>query len=248
MNNDIINDRVVKIVDGREIETDSPSIEDVYRSLRSHGKLRNKVAAVIKHLSGKHDQSSHGNRNGSNIVTKKIGNATISLNQGDLTKVPVDAIVNAANDHLQHGGGLARAIVVRGGDSIQDESDQWIQENGNPSSTRPAITSAGSLPAKMIIHAVAPRWNEKQEPQMYEQLKSAYRSALDVAHQKNLKSISFPSLGTGIFGVPISVGAKASREAVEDFVRDNPDSSLKDIRFTIFDDKTVSVFESEYSK
>ncbi|MES0385837.1 MAG: macro domain-containing protein, partial [Hyphomicrobium sp.] len=76
--------------------------------------------------------------------------------QGDITAEGVDAIVNAANEHLQHGGGVAWAISKRGGPAIQEESDEWIQTKGTVSHTHPAWTSGGLLPTKYVIHAVGP--------------------------------------------------------------------------------------------
>ncbi|MDO8755353.1 MAG: macro domain-containing protein, partial [Anaerolineales bacterium] len=88
---------------------------------------------------------------------------TLQIVQGDITTEVVDAIVNAANEHLQHGGGVAWAIVRRGGDVIQEESDKWIQQHGPVSHTHPAWTSGGALPAKYIIHAVGPVWGDGDE-------------------------------------------------------------------------------------
>src|SRR5690349_17761204 len=108
------------------------------------------------------------------IAAYTLPNGTvIALERGDLTEATVDAIVNAANAHLQHGGGVAGAIVRRGGRVIQDESDAWVRANGNAGHARPALTGAGSLPAKAVIHAVGPVWRGggQGEP---EALRAAY--------------------------------------------------------------------------
>ncbi len=88
---------------------------------------------------------------------------SLQIVQGDITTEEVDAIVNAANEYLQHGGGVAWAIVKRGGDVIQDESDKWIKQHGPVSHAHPAWTSGGALPAKYIIHAVGPIWGDGDE-------------------------------------------------------------------------------------
>ena len=88
---------------------------------------------------------------------------TIQIVQGDITTEVVDALVNAANDHLQHGGGVAWTISKKGGPAIQQESDAWIRQHGLVSHPAPAWTSGGLLPAKYVIHAVGPVWGDGDE-------------------------------------------------------------------------------------
>jgi len=88
---------------------------------------------------------------------------TIQIVQGDITTESVDVIVNAANEHLQHGGGVAWAISKKGGPAIQTESDAWIRQHGLVSHAHPAWTSGGLLPAKYVIHAVGPVWGDGDE-------------------------------------------------------------------------------------
>ena len=87
----------------------------------------------------------------------------LQIVQGDITHENVDAIVNAANEKLKHGGGVAAAISRRGGPAVQRESDQWIEEHGPVSHAEPAYTSAGELPAQYVIHAVGPVWGSGDE-------------------------------------------------------------------------------------
>src|SRR5512143_2102970 len=107
-------------------------------------------------------------------VEKKIAGTTIRLVSADLTERDVDAIVNAANSHLQHGGGVAGAIVRKGGRIIQDESDRI----GYVPVGSAAVTTAGALKARNVIHAVGPRMGEGNE---HEKLKQAVRSVLALA-------------------------------------------------------------------
>jgi len=106
----------------------------------------------------------------------------VRVGQGDLTDEGVDAIINAANEHLAHRGGVAGAIVRKGGYSIQEESSRWVREHGPVRTGTAAITGgAGKSPAKWVIHAVGPIWRGRgDEPKL---LASAVRSALDVAAQ-----------------------------------------------------------------
>ena len=101
----------------------------------------------------------------SNSLVEKLlpTGQTLQIAQGDLTLEETDAIVNAANEHLQHGGGVAWAIVRRGGDMIQEESDAWIAKHGLVPHSRPAWTSGGTLPARFVIHAVGPVWGDGDE-------------------------------------------------------------------------------------
>src|SRR6185436_13486579 len=98
------------------------------------------------------------------LVERKLSSGqTLQIVQGDITMEEVDALVNAANEHLQHGGGVAWAISKKGGPAIQKESDIWIRQHGPVSHAQPAWTSGGLLPAKYVIHAVGPVWGDGDE-------------------------------------------------------------------------------------
>ncbi len=172
---------------------------------------------------------------------------TLALYHGDLTEEHVDTIVNAANARLAHGGGVAGAIVRRGGHEIQRESDKWVRQHGPAAHDRPALTGAGKLSCKAVIHAVGPVWqggghNEDAN------LRAAYTSALELAHAQGFASIAFPSISTGIFGFPVERGAAIALKAVEDFCAAYPASSLREIRFTLIDAPTVEAFQREFDK
>jgi O-acetyl-ADP-ribose deacetylase (regulator of RNase III) len=169
------------------------------------------------------------------------GKKTVRLVQGDITERDVDAIVNAANSHLQHGGGVAGAIVRKGGQIIQEESDRiGFVAVGNA-----AVTAAGKLPAKFVIHAVGPRMGEGDEDN---KLGSAVRSSLLLASQKGLKSISIPAISSGIFGFPKDRCAMILiREAIH-YIEENQGSSLELIEFCIYDDATLAYFKKEFDK
>src|SRR5512135_2774732 len=175
------------------------------------------------------------------ILEHKIAGKTLRLVQGDITDRDVDAIVNAANSHLQHGGGVAGAIVKKGGNIIQEESDMI---GFTPVGTA-VITGAGRLPSKFVIHAVGPRMGEGDEDG---KLKSAVLSTLILADEKNLKSISLPAISSGIFGFPkdrcarILVGESAS------FLKKHTDVTLDVIEFCIYDDITLGHFKKEFDR
>lgn len=175
------------------------------------------------------------------IIEKTINNRTIRLLKGDITERQVDAIVNAANSHLQHGGGVAGAIVRKGGHIIQEESDRiGYVPVGNA-----AVTGAGSLPCKYVIHAVGPRMGEGDEDN---KLKNALINSLKLASGKGLKSISIPAISSGIFGFPKDRCAEILvREAVT-YLKENPKTSLEIIEFCIYDDTTLEHFKREFEK
>lgn len=167
------------------------------------------------------------------------------LVQGDITSENVDAIVNAANSRLVHGGGVAGAIVRAGGRAIQDESDAWVRAHGEVTHGRPAVTGAGRLPCKAVIHAVGPVWGAGDEDA---KLRAAIGGALDAAHERGFASISIPAVSTGIFGFPKERGAQVIFQAIEDFAAAHPDSPLREIRVTILDDPTLEAFQREFTQ
>lgn len=162
---------------------------------------------------------------------------------GDITREVVDAVVNAANSTLEHGGGVAGAIVRRGGQGIQEESLAWVREHGPVSTGSAAITGAGRLPARWVIHAVGPVWrgtgSEKQE------LAAAVKAALSLADAHNVRSISLPAISSGIFGFPKPQAVKVIWRSVLDYFCEHPDSSIIDVRFCNIDLETAELFRAE---
>jgi O-acetyl-ADP-ribose deacetylase (regulator of RNase III) len=173
------------------------------------------------------------------LLEQKAGRVTFRLVQGDITERGVDAIVNAANSHLQHGGGVAGAIVKKGGQSIQEESNKI----GFVPVGSAAITGAGKLGAKFLIHAVGPRMGEGDEDN---KLRSAVHSSLELASARGCRSISMPAISSGIFGFPKDRCAAILVQASFDYVCENPQSSLEVIEFCIFDDHTAGYFKKEF--
>jgi putative ATPase len=157
----------------------------------------------------------------------------IGIVRGDLTEERVDAIVNAANGRLEHGGGVAGAISRKGGPSIQEESRTWVREHGEVPTGGAAITGAGRLPARYVIHAVGPVWGTGDEDA---RLAAAVRSALTLARDRGLREVSLPAISSGIFGFPKERCARVILETVTTF------PGLDEIRLCNLDDPTVAVF------
>ena len=174
------------------------------------------------------------------LVEKNLSsNQTIQIVQGDITSEEVDAIVNAANEHLQHGGGVAWAISRKGGAAIQNESNDWIRQHGRVSHANPAWTSGGLLPARYVIHAVGPVWGDGDEDH---KLEAAVTGALRTADELYLTSIAMPAISTGIFGFPKDRAAGIIFTAIETYFLDNTSSGLNIVKLVLFDPKTVDIF------
>lgn len=144
----------------------------------------------------------------------------LQLLEGDITAAPVEAIVNPANEELQHGGGLAGIISRKAGPSLQRDSNAWIAEHGPISHTRPAYTEAGQLPFKKIIHAVGPVWGTGNEQA---RLSQTVRGSVRLARELELSSLALPAISAGIFRYPVELAARVILKALrEDFQESNP--------------------------
>jgi O-acetyl-ADP-ribose deacetylase len=168
------------------------------------------------------------------MAMSKDWRAKIELRQGDLTDADVDAIVNAANNDLMLGGGVAGAIRVKGGPSIQQECDKI----GTIPLGEAAITGAGSLPARHVIHAASMRLGESTSEN---NLRAATRNSLKRANENSLRSIAFPAIGSGIAGFPIERCAQVMLEEVRAHL--SSPTTLERVEFVLFDRRALEVFE-----
>eukprot|EP01118_Nematostelium_gracile_P003311 TRINITY_DN1378_c0_g1_i1.p1 TRINITY_DN1378_c0_g1~~TRINITY_DN1378_c0_g1_i1.p1 ORF type:complete len:236 (-),score=43.84 TRINITY_DN1378_c0_g1_i1:31-738(-) len=172
----------------------------------------------------------------------------IQVRHGDMTSEEVDAITNAANDSLDHASGLAGAIIKKGGEIIQQESKQYIATHGRLEEGGLAITGPGALPCKHVFHAVGPMWHGGNAGEEII-LGMCVRSCLDKASEMHLTSISLPAISSGIFGFPKEKCATVMFETTLAFLNEvNGQTSLKEIRFTNFDDRTTDLFEKECNR
>jgi O-acetyl-ADP-ribose deacetylase len=179
------------------------------------------------------------------MPTYLFSSLTVEIEIGDITTGPVDAIVNAANSRLQHGGGVAAAIVSRGGFEIQSESDEWVKLHGPVTFDHPAITGPGSLPCRYVIHAVGPVWGTGDE---IFRLKTAIYSSLVVANDLKCSSIAFPAISTGIFGFPVELASRCFRDAIEEFASQKILFFVQLIKIVLFDPHTYHIFQSTFSQ
>lgn len=151
----------------------------------------------------------------------QVGLSQLQLLKGDITQISVDAIVNAANSQLAGGGGVDGAIHRAGGPQIMQELDEIRAEIGHCATGSAVATSAGKLPAKYVFHAVGPIYRSGQHGEA-ELLASCYSTALDMAAERDVKTISFPSISTGIYGYPLDEAAAIAVQTVAGWLRDHP--------------------------
>jgi O-acetyl-ADP-ribose deacetylase (regulator of RNase III) len=182
------------------------------------------------------------------MITRKASHTfpsgqILEVCQGDLTEEMLDAIVNAANAHLAHGGGVAGAIVRKGGSVIQVESDAWVRKHGPVTHAEPAYTSPGRLGCRYVIHAVGPVWGEGNEDG---KLEDAILGSLRLAERLNLNSIAFPAISTGIFGFPKDRAALIIFDSIKDYFSENKQSKVTLVRLTIIDIPTLTVFQEVF--
>ncbi|MCD6460068.1 macro domain-containing protein [bacterium] len=170
-------------------------------------------------------------------MQKYIGGSSIELIVCDITELEVDAIVNPANSFLQLGGGVAGAIRRKGGQSIQTECDKI----GEINSGEAVITTAGDLKAKYVIHAVGPRMGEGDEDN---KLLNATLNSLDIAVQKNLKSLAFPAISTDIFGYPMERCANVMLTTVAGYLKNNQ-VSLR-VVFCLYNSDAYEIFRGVF--
>jgi len=178
------------------------------------------------------------------IKEVKVNEAVIKLVLGDITTEETDAIVNAANSNLQHGGGVAQAIARKGGSDIQKESNDYIRKYHIVETGNVAVTSGGKLKCKYIIHAVGPIWrggNKQEEKLLYD----AVLNSLKKAEELKLNSIALPAISAGIYGYPIEKAVPVYKKASYDFINTNP-QFLKEIRFVIYEEDYLNYFLKEF--
>lgn len=165
-----------------------------------------------------------------------MNNTVLELLEGDITDQQVEAIVNAANEKLALGGGVAAAIRKSGGPSIQEECNRI---GGTPVGTA-VVTGAGKLPFKHIIHAVGPRWGDGDEDR---KLSSAVRSAMALADRHGLKSIALPAISSGNFGFPMERAARVTLTEIHRYLQGG--TKLQRVAVVLYDEPTWTTFARE---
>jgi O-acetyl-ADP-ribose deacetylase (regulator of RNase III) len=156
----------------------------------------------------------------------------IILREGDITRIAVDAIVNAANSALAGGGGVDGAIHRAGGPEIMRELDGIRRQTGGCATGSAVATGAGKLPAKYVFHAVGPVYRDGKhgEPAL---LASCYRQCLAMAEERGVRTISFPAISTGVYGYPLDAAAGIAVREVKAHL-EKPESKIEQVVFVLF--------------
>ncbi len=167
----------------------------------------------------------------------RIGDASLELVTGDITKQQVDAIVNAANSRLAGGGGVDGAIHRAGGPAIMEETRRKYPD-GCPSGSA-VISGAGELPCQHVIHAVGPVWSGGRAGEA-EQLSAAYRHCLSLAVDRQCQSVALPALSTGAYRYPIEQAARVALDTAVEFLTQHGQPPL--VRFVLFSRDVYDAF------
>jgi O-acetyl-ADP-ribose deacetylase (regulator of RNase III) len=174
------------------------------------------------------------------MATHTINGVTLALIRGNIVEVQADAIVNAANSGLRGGGGVDGAIHRAGGPSIMEE----CRKIGGCPTGEAVVTTAGRLPAKYVFHAVGPIYSGSLDDERL--LTSAYQSCLNLAEQHQVKSISFPSLSTGIYGYPLELAAPIALSTIIEHIK--KPTCLQQVLMVLFGESAYKVHEQALNK
>lgn len=175
-----------------------------------------------------------------------VSGVKVSVHKADLTNFPVDGVVNAANEGLQHYGGIAQALSKAGGSQIQRDSDDHVKKFGVLKTGEAIALPAGLLPCKVIIHAVGPKitgHSLSTFPQAAQLLESAVLNSLKRAEECSLKSVALPAISSGLFGYPLPQCADTIVKSVRLFCENSQVNCLKEILLVNNDDRTVTEME-----
>lgn len=170
------------------------------------------------------------------------GKTKITILQGDITKLKVDAIVNAANERLRGGGGVDGAIHRAGGPQILEECKKYL---GCPTGEA-RLTSAGNMPSKYVIHTVGPVYRGGQNNEAY-LLESAYKSSLKMAAENNVRTIAFPFISAGVYGYPKEEASGIAVNTVKKFIEEYPDV-FDEVIFCCFSESDSLLFTDKVKK
>lgn len=173
----------------------------------------------------------------------RLGLCELQLLKGDITRIAVDAMVNAANAQLAGGGGVDGAIHKAGGKEIMDELDGIRKQIGRCETGSAVATGAGKLPAQFVFHAVGPVFRDGQSGEP-EALASCYRTCLQMALERGAKTISFPSISTGVYGYPVREAASIAVLTIADWLEQHA-SPLHTVKLVQFSDQDHSIYREQ---
>lgn len=166
---------------------------------------------------------------------------SVTATQGDLTTMEVDVVVNAANQRLQHGGGVAAALAAAGGPAVQQESEAWVSEHGPVGVGEAAVTTAGNMPADRLVHVVGPRYASR--PEDPDHLASAVLAALEATAEMGAGSVALPAISCGVFGYPVAEATRIIAATAATWIATTPDVEL-DIHLIGYDAELAGALQA----
>ncbi|XP_035752221.1 protein mono-ADP-ribosyltransferase PARP14 isoform X3 [Egretta garzetta] len=185
-----------------------------------------------------------GDKDKEKLCYKKMlpGGVVVAVYKGNLCTHPVDVVVNASNEDLNHSGGLAGALLKVAGPELQQECDELVRKNGSLQPGCAVITGAGNLPCKNVIHAVGPRWRKDEAEKCVCLLRKTVKKSLQLAETYNHRSIALPAISGGIFGFPLELCTYSIVSSVKETLEESVgDSSLKEVHLVDDAEETVQV-------
>jgi putative ATPase len=172
-------------------------------------------------------------------ATHDAGGTAVRVVEADITTMEVDVVVNAANERLAHGGGVAAALAAAGGSRIQRDSDAWVREHGPVQRGQAAVTTAGSMPSNHIVHVVGPRYRADQDNAAL--LREAVHAALNGAADVGAATVALPAISAGIFGYPPAEATAVITEACVEWLDAHP-AALSTVWLVGYDHATAELF------
>ncbi|HVL98774.1 MAG TPA: macro domain-containing protein [Egibacteraceae bacterium] len=173
------------------------------------------------------------------VARRDVDGRLLLVVEGDLTRQDVDVVVNAANELLVHGGGLAAALAKAGGPAVAEASLAWVAEHGEVRPGEAAVTTAGNLPAGHLVHVVGPRYRDDQDNAGM--LRQAVRAGLDAARDLDARSVALPAISAGIYGYPPAEAAAVIAAEVAAWLGGEP-GPVEEIRLVGFDAEAAAHF------
>ncbi|NWY31871.1 PAR14 polymerase, partial [Pheucticus melanocephalus] len=194
------------------------------------------------------EQKQHSNR-GKLHMEVAMGETVIALYKADLCTHPVDVVVNASNEDLNHIGGLADALSRAAGPALQEECNELVRKLGNLQPGDAVMTRAGKLPCKNVIHAVGPRWSRERQEMCVNLLRKTVKNCLQLAETHKHHSIALPAISGGIFGFPMELCTYTIVSSIKETLEDSKgNSSLKEVHLVGFAQDNIQAFSKAFGE
>ncbi|NWU29373.1 PAR14 polymerase, partial [Dyaphorophyia castanea] len=249
-------EKIISSLYSKNVPIDKPGAKECFTERKDLCILeaKQKFSCLIR-IKEEEEEEQKGGKVGDQVKRKAYyeqslpAGIVVGVYKGDLCNYPVDVVVNASNENLKHIGGLAEALSRAAGPALQEECDELMRKHRTLEPGCAVITGAGKLPCKNVIHAVGPRWNEREPQRCVWLLNKTVKKCLQLAEVYNHRSIALPAISGGIFGFPLQICAdsiaSSIRETLEEFTKD---SSLKEVHLVSNAEEIVQVLSETVKK